>query len=538
MSVDAPGVASVAGRQVGNYDLLEPLGSGATAEVHRARHRVLLTEHAIKVLTLRGKGMQRRVLQEGRIQARIRHPNVVAVTDVLELDGRIALVAEYVPGPTLSVWLAQGTHSRAERLDVFRQIVAGVGSAHDVGVVHRDLKPDNVIMDVSDDRHRPRVTDFGLARLERMEMLGGPEARGPRTREGAVLGTPAFMAPEQFSNAAGVDARADIFALGCILYMLLFDAAPFPLVDMMAAAVAIHGGRYVRPFAREPGLDPRLAEAVERCLEPNADGRPQTCAALLAILDGPIPSAPKPPSGDTGAAPVLPVPFEAQGASGMALTLTGEALDTPPMGGAETLVPEADELERRGPPVWVFAVAAVLGLGGLGMLFLGSQGPVPDAAPMVDVPTVAVPSPTEPEPPVAAEPVVVDAAAEPVPPVVVAASKRQPTAWSRQQPTPAPAPVEPAPEPAEPPPAKVEPRPAKVQPAPPSSAFRGTGGAVVALHQGGNKWPQGPVDPGVYAIYASFGGAAPVHAGDVTVKDGETVLIACVEEFQQCRRAR
>lgn len=587
MSTPATGLPDLHGRVVGNYTLLEPLGSGATAQVYRARHRALLTDHAVKILRLRGKGMRRRAIQEGRVQARLRHPGIVAVTDVVLVDDHPALVGDYVPGPDLGRWLGERP-PREQRLAVFRGIVEAMGVAHSLGVVHRDMKPENVIIDLSGPEPQPRITDFGLARLLRDELREAAGARGPATQEGSILGTPAFMAPEQFSDASSVDERADIFALGCILYALLFDALPFPAHDLMAAAGAIQGGRYVRPFAREPDLPPQLAHAVEGCLETDRDQRIPDCASLLAVLDGDAPSAVAVPlaarstlprsgaelgSGpdaatptlapelaaaedDTGppasarlpARPTLPgVGLPGSGLPGATPTLS--PADPPPRAAAApaalpSLVDDGPPPGRRSRVVPGLVVATVLVL----LLGLGWQLTQGGAHEPVDSPPRAPVAPVEVE---AAEPAPVP---PPDPAEAAPAPADPPPQSTRSRP---PAPVEPAPrlpteepkttsssaesaEPAETsaPPQTRAPAPAPTPAAPSGVRVRVVDGTVVEFRRDGVAHRAGTLEEGRYAIYARFGDGPPVHAGDLSVTPGPELRVSCSPDFQQCRSNR
>ena len=207
------------GASVGQYIVERVIGRGGMATVYRVRHRDLGTQHALKVLHVQRRGLRERFLQEGRLQANIRHPNLVAVTDVVWSGEHPGLVLELVDGPTLADVVAQGPLPVTEALRLFRQIVDGVHHAHAQGLVHRDLKPQNVLLGTGTDGLRQaRVADFGIAKV-----LAGSEEPA-LTRSGMPIGTPRYMAPEQIRDASRVDARADIFSLGCILYEMVCGA--------------------------------------------------------------------------------------------------------------------------------------------------------------------------------------------------------------------------------------------------------------------------------------------------------------------------
>ena len=519
-------------RVVGNYRLSERIGAGATAQVYRATHRALLTEHAVKVLRLRGAGMRRRAIQEGRVQARLRHPGIVAVTDVLIIDEHPALVGDFVPGPDLGRWLETGP-PRALRLQVFEELVDALDFAHQLGVVHRDMKPENVIIDLSGPTPRPRITDFGLARLVREELRAVAGARGPTTQDGTILGTPAFMAPEQFQDASTVDARADIFALGCILYALLFDALPFPAHDLMAAAGAIQGGRYVRPLAREPQLAPALAEAVEGCLEVDAAERIPDCQALLQVLKNRhTPSrtqAPAPAPAPTTGLPTLTGPAAAPAHHSQTLVPENAPETEPPA----TFLPDPPDAPVAHRSRWPLALVPLLLLAAL--VFGLTRDPAPAAAP-------AVSTAPEPTPPPAATP-----PPEPEPAVTSVPEPKQAATAPRPSPRPSTGrtPAKPAPEPAPPPtaappdPAPRAPKPTPAPPEDPPSTGHVTvaGSTPIELRQGTRTLAPGTLAPGSYAIYARFDGGPPVHAGDLSLREGQRATISCVPEFQQCRSA-
>jgi len=141
----------VPGTAIDRYDVVRLLGHGGMAEVYPVRHRTLGTSHALKLLTLSGRSIRDRLIEEGRVQARLRHPNLVAVTDVLDVDGAPGLLMEFVDGPSPDAWLSTQRPDPSEAERLFRGILDGVGRAHRHGVVHRDLKPSNVLLATDED---------------------------------------------------------------------------------------------------------------------------------------------------------------------------------------------------------------------------------------------------------------------------------------------------------------------------------------------------------------------------------------------------
>lgn len=267
------------GRVIERYVVEGVLGSGGMASVYLLRHRHLGTHHALKVLTTIGPNAELRLMLEGRVQAALRHPNIVAVTDILEVDGTPGLLMEYVPPPSLAVWLDQHQPSVEEAESLFRGIVDGVRHAHRYGLVHRDLKPSNVLLARYEGEGLvPKVADFGLAKL-----LSDDPVNAGQTRSGLTMGTPQYMAPEQFRDAKKVDRRADMFSLGCVLYELLAGRPPFAWSDF----ITLYNQILAREYPRLPASVPqRLVDAVEALLEPERDARLSDCEGLISLLDG------------------------------------------------------------------------------------------------------------------------------------------------------------------------------------------------------------------------------------------------------------
>ena len=197
------------GELLGRYVVLERLGQGAMGIVYKAFDPELDRAVALKLLIGEGTETGRaRLTREAQAMARVSHPNVIAVHDVGTHDGRVFFAMELVDGTPLGDWREVREPSVTMVLDVFRQAGAGIAAAHAAGIVHRDFKPDNVLVDATG---RVRVLDFGLARRGADEVADSDHAlEGPvdLTRTGAVLGTPAYMAPEQFSGAAAPKPRS------------------------------------------------------------------------------------------------------------------------------------------------------------------------------------------------------------------------------------------------------------------------------------------------------------------------------------------
>jgi eukaryotic-like serine/threonine-protein kinase len=276
------------GTIVERYLVQELIGRGGMASVYRVTHRVLGSDHAFKVLEFTSAEVRERVIQEGRIQARLAHPNILAVHDAFEMEGLPVLVLEYVKGASLDRWLAQNKPTLSESLQMFRGIVRAIRYAHNQGVVHRDLKPANVLLAPTREGLLPKVGDFGLAKA--FEDLGG----GPMqaiTRTGTVMGTPEYQAPEQIRDASKVDQRADLFSLGAILYELVCHERAFKGGDVLEVYKAVASGQYKHP--KDLGLDlpPALVACIAKLLKIDPTERFANCQQVLEHLDSVIPTA-------------------------------------------------------------------------------------------------------------------------------------------------------------------------------------------------------------------------------------------------------
>lgn len=230
------------------FEIITLLGRGGMGAVYLARQASLDRDVALKVLNHELASdplFLERLEREARVMARLRHPNIVAVHDFQRSDDSAAIVMEFIEGGSLRDWMRQHPYGAPvdEVLDVMRQIAAGLAAAHAAGVVHRDMKPENILRD-----HQgiARVTDFGLA----MPMSGEPARL---TLTGTTVGTVDYMAPEQLRGSE-VDARADIYALGVLLYEMLTGHTP--------------RGSFDPPAALRPELPAPLSEAVMKALRP------------------------------------------------------------------------------------------------------------------------------------------------------------------------------------------------------------------------------------------------------------------------------
>ncbi|NOY25787.1 MAG: protein kinase, partial [Oligoflexia bacterium] len=268
------------GTTVDRYVVEVFLDEGGMASVYRVRHGVLGTRHALKVLRHDSQQLRSRLLKEGRLQARLDHPHLVPVTDILDVLGRPALLMPYVDGPSLGAVLRQQRLTTDAAKQLFRGILAGVAHAHAHGVVHRDLKPANVLLESGASGVVPRVADFGIARVVEGDRAGTADPAWTRTHQ--FLGT--YAAPEQVRGARDVDHRADIYSMGVILYELHCGQRPFNSQDILEMLDEMAAEKYSDPCIVSPELDQKIADAIRRCLRADPDERPQGCAALGALL--------------------------------------------------------------------------------------------------------------------------------------------------------------------------------------------------------------------------------------------------------------
>ena len=273
------------GTVIDRYEVVAPIAGGGMGMVYRVRHVGLGGEHAMKVLLpnyASSEKVRARFRQEAQVQSRLLHPGIVHVSDLLQAKGLLAMVMDLVHGPSLEQVLAAertGPWSLADTMAVMDPVLDAMTYAHGLGVAHRDLKPANVMLERSTAPWpgQPRVTDFGLAKLLASE--------GGMTKTGAMMGTLPYMAPEQFRGSREIDARADVFALGMMLWRLLSGRLPVNPDDMVNVAFMYAGNEPVASLdAVVPGIEPSLAAVVARCLSIDATGRPHDAGALCAEL--------------------------------------------------------------------------------------------------------------------------------------------------------------------------------------------------------------------------------------------------------------
>lgn len=266
------------GQRIGEYEVEAHIATGSMGHVYRVRHVARDTRHALKFLPLANQMVRHRMLLEAVNLERLQHPNVVTLTEVIEVDGDPGLVMEYVDGPTLRSWLAK-PRSLMELEQVFQGVVRGVAHAHRHGIVHRDLTPLNILLVRTPQSVLPKVADFGLAKAVDPEAdLGGLSATD------VALGGAAYRAPEQLATPGLVDRRADVFSLGVLLHEMMVGRLPFEGRDPLELANRIRAGRRSPVATIRPDLPHRIVAAIDGCLEPDPDKRIPSCNVLLQVL--------------------------------------------------------------------------------------------------------------------------------------------------------------------------------------------------------------------------------------------------------------
>ena len=451
------------GNNVGGYVILSRIGAGAMGEVYLAQHRRLDRRAAIKILLpglSKDPDLVARFFNEARALSRIQHPGIVEVYDCDVLEDRAYIIMEYLEGESMATVLERTGSVAAEAAAVAAvtgQIAIALGAAHAKGIVHRDLKPENVYFVLGQQApFAVKVLDFGIAKLA-TDNFGNVS----QTRPGSLLGTPAYMSPEQCRGVAGIDHRADVYAMGCMLFEMLtgrhvFEAEHFG--DLIVAHM-----KTPAPLVSTlvPGIPAILDDLVARMLAKSPDDRPQSMDQVIAtieqFLDLPasafghaippdsrmvplaagravpptqampvVPPADRPAARRVQALPVAPAPVLVAGTPGGTQVLP-EAESSRPVAASSTpnestfrrsaseiITPAAD---RRRRPLRI--ASGIVGLGaaiGVAVLLLSgprgrgpaSGGPSPAAGTPVVAPAPAVvPAPADepPPPPQAAAPV-------------------------------------------------------------------------------------------------------------------------------------
>ena len=277
-----------AGTKLGPYEIVAPLGAGGVGEVYRARDTRLDREVAVKVLPEGLAGSSEalaRFASEARAVAALSHPNILALFDVGEADGVRYAVSELLEGETLWMAMAHGPMPPRRALEIAREVADGLAAAHEKGIVHRDVKPENVFL--TKDGH-VKLLDFGLARHDVSRRDPG-DTRSPTlaaiSGEGVVLGTVAYMSPEQARGGA-VDFRSDQFSLGTVLYEMLAGEKPFEAASVPETLTAIIRDEPEPLEKRAPHVPAPVCWLVERLFAKEASGRYDATRDIVRDLKG------------------------------------------------------------------------------------------------------------------------------------------------------------------------------------------------------------------------------------------------------------
>jgi tRNA A-37 threonylcarbamoyl transferase component Bud32 len=568
----------------GRYRLVEVLGEGGMAIVYRAYDERLQVYRAIKVLSAalaRHPTIRERFLNEARTMARLHHPNIVGVHDVVQQGEQPYIVMELVQGGSLMDHLSEhGVMQPRMALDCILALLGALGVAHEAGVIHRDIKPQNILVTA---KGKPKVTDFGIAHVV------DDNSDRSLTKTGSVMGTWGFMAPEQRVSARKVDGRSDLYAVGATLYTLLTNEMP---VDLFAAEMddtVLHG------------IEPALAAVIRKATRYRPDDRyadveemedalrrvrpelPELQADTPRLGGGALTDRPTPPpsretrketshtmvpdgeyvvghTGSPGAERAAASPagtasetmtWELGGpAEGGVQTVQEDATRAPPPaaleavkpspevpsmgtlhdglpGGHTELDPNWDDapLEERRSLLPLLLGGAALLVVGFGAWTLLQPDDAPVEEPVVEQPeTTAIEEPVVEEPvveePVVEEPVVEEPVVEERPVVIPV---RDPVVAEVEEPV-----VE---EPVAEEPVVEEPA------APVDGVVSVEGDALKVLFEGsdGKRRGPGPLAPGDYVIVAAFSDGVPHTAGKVTVSEGKTVTVVCNQAFAVCK---
>jgi eukaryotic-like serine/threonine-protein kinase len=415
---------------IGNYRILSKIGEGGMGAVYVAEHTLLGRRAAIKVLLgelSHRQDLVTRFFNEARAASAVHHPGIVEIYDFGHHgDGYAYIVMEYLEGESLAARLRHaGTLGEVGAAALCQQIAGALGAAHARGIVHRDLKPDNIHIVRDPDivtGERTKILDFGVAKLSSDHLAGKS-----MTHTGMVMGTPAYMSPEQCKGAGGVDHRTDLYALGCILFEMVCGRGPF-VAETTGEVMAQHIYAQVpSPGSIRPVSEP-LAAIILRLLAKDPSQRFQSAEDVIAALHGAVPSG-------MAARPSAATPMVV--AAPTAETATAPPRTTLSQAAASVSAARAAPARRRAWSMTAFAVAALAGA----LAFTWSlHGRDRDDAPVATTTERAPRPPTE-----VAAPAHAPESAPPPPPMPAVAPSPAPTPERPPAPARSPAPASAAP---------------------------------------------------------------------------------------------
>ncbi|MDZ4693648.1 MAG: serine/threonine-protein kinase [Deltaproteobacteria bacterium] len=381
------------GSKVGNYKLVRQLGVGGMGAVYEAVHELMGKKAAVKMLLPELSANQEivgRFFNEAKAATKIQHAGIVDVYDFgYHASGHAYIVMEYLSGSSLADLLKKGLQF-ARALDISWQLCSALGAAHKNGIVHRDVKPDNIYIvpdPATPTGDRVKLLDFGISKLT------GDDGAMQKTRTGTVMGTPAYMSPEQCRGSGEVDSRTDIYAVGCIMFEMVCGQPPFVRNGFGELITAHIIEEPPRPSEMNPSVPAMFEAIIMRSLEKDLDARYQTTTEMEADLGAINPAI----VGD-----VMPAPAAGHaGGTGRSKMRTGSAAPTgrtrAGLGPPRTMTNVMEEPLPATSNKKVFAIAggAVVLVGAL-VAVLASGGsekpaatPIPVAAPAVEAPAEA-----------------------------------------------------------------------------------------------------------------------------------------------------
>jgi serine/threonine protein kinase len=261
----------------GRYNIVSRLGKGSMGEVFLAHDPHIDRKVALKVLKkdhLTSKAIVNRFIKEAKAIGRLSHPGIVGVYDVGKDHGTIFIAMEFLEGRPLNEAICTQKFEAAQIVDICRQVADALDYAHQRGIVHRDIKPSNLILT---EKGQVKLTDFGIAHFEDASMT-------LKTRSGDILGTPAYMSPEQIGGKA-VDNRSDLYSLGVILYELLVGRRPFAGKNLASLFKAITDNKATPPIKANPSVPKGLNSVILKSMEKDPDRRFQSGAEMVSALN-------------------------------------------------------------------------------------------------------------------------------------------------------------------------------------------------------------------------------------------------------------
>ena len=356
------------GTVLGNYEIVSCVGAGGMGVVYRGRHVKLGHDVALKVLLpnlSQSEKVRVRFQQEAYVQANLKHPSIVRAMDVVEQGETLTIVMDWVDGPSLEEHIGeQGGRLPLHRLwQVMGPVMDAIQFAHERGVVHRDLKPGNILLERVRGIETPKVLDFGIAKILATEGAG-------LTRPGAVMGTPSYMSPEQLRGETNVDHRSDIYALGAVVHQVATGCLPFEETSDYQTTFRVLSGERPEPASQLVSeLPARLDAVIDRAMAFDRDDRYDSVSALQADMKAVVESW-TPAAGATGPPPRPSTPRtvlerSAAGMSGIAAPTVFESglPETP----SAWMAAEKHRIPR---PRWIVPVVVLGGISLFAVVFI------------------------------------------------------------------------------------------------------------------------------------------------------------------------